>query len=322
MKFSWSSQKRPIIALAPMANITTLPFRSICREMGADITYTPMLSSNAIIHNPEKTLNIASFLESEQPVIVQIFGYSGDLIAKAANIAQNGLKCAGIDINMGCPAPKITGNECGSALLRDLNKSTKIIEKIRDKYNGQLSVKLRLGWDKFEVLDFVQGLEKIGIDAVTVHGRTAKQGYRGDANWKAINEIADSVQIPVIGNGDINTWKIAYQRLKNTSLAGVMIGRASLGNPWIFREIKDRKSSVIYCNELIRVINLQAKRYVDFIGEKQAMIELRKHLGWYIRGFDGAPEIRKRAVLINSYNDLTEILTMLESIHNARTSTN
>jgi len=314
MMFSWKSQDKPIIALAPMANITTMPFRSICGEMGADIVYTPMLSSNAIIHNPEKTLNIATFLPQEKPLILQIFGYDGDLLSRAANMAQKALEPAGIDINMGCPAPKITGNECGSALLRNLDKATRIIEKIRDNYKGPLSVKLRLGWDKYEILEFVQNLERIGIDAVAVHGRTTKQGYRGESDWKAINEIADSVGIPVIGNGDINSWEIVYQRLEDSPLAGIMIGRATLGNPWIFKEIKDRHNYAISMEERIRVLKLQTKRYVDFAGEQNAMLQMRKHLGWYIRGFDGASDIRKRAMLINSNKDLTEILTMLESI--------
>jgi len=314
MKFIWKSLTKPIIALAPMANITTMPFRSICGEMGADIVYTPMLSSNAIIHNSEKTLDIATFLPQEKPLILQIFGYDGDLLSRAANMAQRALEPAGIDINMGCPAPKITGNESGSALLRDLDKSTKIIEKIRNNYQGQLSVKLRLGWDKYEILEFVQKLERIGIDAVAVHGRTAKQGYRGESDWKAIDEVANSVQIPVIGNGDINSWKIASQRLDNTQLAGIMVGRATLGNPWIFKEIKDRNNYAISMEERIRVLKLQTKRYIDFAGEPNAMLQMRKLLGWYIRGFDGASDIRKRAMLINSNKDFIEILTMLESI--------
>jgi nifR3 family TIM-barrel protein len=311
MNFSWDSIKKPVFVLAPMANITTMPFRSICREMGADIVYTPMLSSNAIIHNPEKTLKIASFLSVEEPVIVQLFGYDGDLLAKAANIVQNALKPAGIDINLGCPAPKITGNECGSALLKDLEKAKSIIEIIRKEYRGELSVKLRLGWSEFDILDFTKNLEKIGVNAISIHGRTAKQGYRGKVNWQAINEIAKVVKISVIGNGDIKSWQEAYQKLENSKLAGIMIGRGALGNPWIFKEIKKKEDFHIDKDELTRVIKLQTERYIDFVGEKKAVLEMRKHLDWYIRGFEKAKEIRKEAMKATRYKDLLEVLEMI-----------
>ena len=313
MKFSWESIDRPIFVLAPMANITTLPFRSICREMGANIVYTPMISSNAVIHNPEKTLKIGSFLPQEQPVILQLFGYDGLLISKAANIVTKSLEPAGIDINLGCPAPKITGNECGSALLKDKSKAIETIKIVRDKFDGQLSVKIRLGWSSFDTLDFVKSLEGIGINAISVHGRTAKQGYTGEADWSAINQIAANIKIPVIGNGDVKTWELAYHKLENNNLRGVMIGRGSLGNPWIFKEIKNKENLELTTNELISTITLQANRYINFSGEAKAMKEMRKHLGWYIKGFSGALAIRKKAMLINNYNDLLEVLKMLKS---------
>ncbi len=313
MKFNWKSIKKPVFVLAPMANITTLPFRSICRDFGADIVYTPMLSSNAVIHNTEKTLKIGSFLPEEKPVIVQLFGYDGSLIAKAANLVNKTLEPAGIDINLGCPAPKITGNECGSALLKDTAKATEIIKIVRDQFDGQLSVKMRLGWALFDTLDFVKSLENIGIDALSVHGRTAKQGYKGESNWIAINQIADKTQLPVIGNGDVKSWEVAYNRLEKSRLVGVMIGRGALGNPWIFKEIRDRSKVVVTKGELVKIITFQANRYVDFSGERKAMQEMRKHLGWYIKDFPGALTIRKEAMQINTYNDLLEVLKMLES---------
>ena len=297
-----------------MANITTMPFRSICREMGADIVYTQMLSSNAIIHNPGKTLKIASFLPAEEPVILQIFGYDGNLMAEAAKVAQNALKCAGIDINMGCPAPKITGNECGSALLRDLTKSAKLIEKIRDNFDGELSVKLRLGWDKFEILDFVKTLEKIGINSISVHGRTAKQGYRGKSDWEAINRIVDSVSIPVIGNGDIDSSIVANKRLKDSNLAGIMIGRAALGNPWISRSIKENREIVPTKKEIAEVIMHQTKRSIDFIGEHQGVKEMRKHLCWYLNGFPGAKDLRKQAVQVETEEDIKQVCLSLRGL--------
>lgn len=322
MIFSWASIKKPVFVLAPMANITALPFRSICSDMGADIVYTPMLSSNAIIHNPKKTLNIVSFLKSENPVIVQIFGYDGAVIAEAANIVQRKLAPAGIDINLGCPAPKITGNACGSALLQNLPKTTEIMKKIRKGFSGELSVKIRLGWVEFDTLDFAKNLEILGFNALSVHGRTAKQGYRGVADWKAIYRIADKLTIPVMGNGDIASWQDAYGRLKGSNLAGVLIGRSALGNPWIFRAIKERKTINPNLDEIINIITLQANRSIDYVGEAQTMLEMRKHLGWYIRGFDGAQSIRKQAVTISTYKDLLAVMAMLESIKYVRKSSN
>ena len=166
MDFTWRNKKKQYVILAPMANITTFPFRSIIKEAGADIVFTPMISSNAILYNEEKTLKIALYKEFEQPVIVQLFGYDGEIIVQAAKIVSRSLKPAGIDINMGCPAPKITGNESGSALLKNYSRSLEIIKKVREGYKGQLSVKLRLGWEKKDVLPFVKKLE--GIDRKSV----------------------------------------------------------------------------------------------------------------------------------------------------------
>ncbi len=312
MSFSWSTIKKPIFALAPMANITTLPFRSICREMGADVVFTPMLSSNAIVYNPNETFKIAEFLETEQPVIVQIFGYDGDIIAQAAQMIDAKLHPAGIDINMGCPAPKITGNECGSGLLRDYEKALKIAETVRKAYKGPLSVKVRLGWREFDVLPFVQELERIGIDAVTVHGRTTKEGYSGSADWTKIEEIAEAVNIPVIGNGDITNQKSAWMRLEKSHLAGVMIGRGALGNPWIFRAIKEKQEYSPSTSEINEIIIRQAKLAVSSLGEEVAIRELRKHLGWYLKDFPGAKTIRTEAMKVGTLADVLEILDKIK----------
>jgi len=313
MTFKWSEIKKPVFVLAPMANITTMSFRSICKEMGADIVYTPMLASNAIVYNPNETLKIAEFLPAEQPVIVQLFGYDGDLIAKAANIVNDRIHPAGIDINMGCPAPKITGNECGSGLLRDYDKALEIAEHVRKNFRGQLSVKIRLGWRDNDVKEFAKRLAEIGIDAISIHGRTAKMGYSGKADWDAIYDIADSVSIPVIGNGDITTAAEAWDRLKDSNLAGVMIGRGVLGNPWIFQQIRHPELVSGSTNELKRVILDHTLRSIAYLGsEEQAIREMRKHYGWYLKGFPGAQELRKRAMLANTLKDIKRILSDLK----------
>ncbi len=313
MNFKWSEIEKPVFVLAPMANITTLPFRSICKEMGADIVFTPMLASNAIVYNPNETLKIAEFKPEEQPVIVQLFGYDGDLIAKAANIVNNRIHPAGIDINMGCPAPKITGNECGSALLRDYDKALEIAKHVRKNFDGQLSIKVRLGWLEKDVKHFVKQLEEIRIDAITIHGRTAKQGYSGMADWDKIYDIAKEISIPVIGNGDITTAEEAWGRLDNSNLAGVMIGRGALGNPWIFSHIRHPELVSGSTEELKRVILDQTLRTITYLGDEgQAIREMRKHYGWYLKGFPGAQELRKRAMQANTLADVQEILSALK----------
>lgn len=308
MMFKWSEISKPVFVLAPMANITTLPFRSICKEFGADIVFTPMLSSNAIVHNPSETLKIAEYLKSEQPVIVQLFGYSPDLMAQAAQIIEQELKPAGIDINMGCPAPKITGNECGSALLKDFDKALEIVRAVRESYRGQLSVKLRLGWDKNNIVELAKELENIGVDAISIHGRTTKQGYTGEANWAEIYKIAREISIPVIGNGDITTWEGAFDRTKN--LTGVMIGRATLEKPWIFQEIKERRTIEYSTKQLKELILRQTNLAIDYLGnETRAITEMRKFYGWYIKGFSGSKEIRKELMMISSKAELIKIIS-------------
>jgi tRNA-dihydrouridine synthase B len=314
--FTWKKIKKPFFVLAPMANVNNLPFMLLCKQMGADLVYSSMISSNAVVYNPEQTLEIVRFVPEEQPVIIQIFGYDAQIMTRAAREVSKKLKPAGIDLNLGCPAPKIVGNECGSALLRDLTKTLQLVKSIREGFEGQLSVKLRLGIKEFEVKEFCKELEAIGIDALTVHGRTAKQGYTGKANWDYIYEIADQLTIPVIGNGDISSWSQAYEKVEKGNLSGVMIGRASLGNPWIFKSIKDKASYSIEKDELIRVIRMHSALYAELVGEKKASREMRKHLAWYIKGFESASELRHMAVRVENLRDIEEIIGNINSLEN------
>jgi len=314
--FAWKKIEKPFFILAPMANVNNLPFMVLCREMGADIVYSAMISSNALIHNPTETLEIVKFLPKEQPVIIQLFGYNGGLMAEAANIVNEVLNPAGIDLNLGCPASKIVKNACGSALLEDLSKTLKLVKIIRDGFGGQLSVKLRLGIKEFEIKEFCRELENIGINALAIHGRTVKQGYTGKANWDNIYEIAEDLTIPVIGNGDISNWVEAFKRVEKGNLSGVMIGRAVLGNPWLFKNIKDKKSNVITKEELTRVIRRHTDLYIGFAGEKRASKEMRKHLAWYIKGFIGAVEIRNMAVKVKNLKDIEVVLNKINSLEN------
>jgi hypothetical protein len=165
-----------------MAEITTFPFRSICKEMGADIVFTPMISSDAVIHNLKHAIKVGEFKKIEQPVIIQIFGYNGEKILKAVQLIDQKVHPAGFDINMGCPATKITGNACGASLIKDPQRALDIAKTVRTGFSGQLSIKTRLGWDNFDILPLLHEFEKIGINAISIHGRTVKQGYSGKAD--------------------------------------------------------------------------------------------------------------------------------------------
>ena len=311
MKFYWSKLKKPVFCLAPMAEITTLPFRSICKQMGADIVFTPMISSDAVIHNLTHTLKLAQFKNFEQPIIIQIFGYDGKKILKAIQILDKKLHPAGFDINMGCPARKIINNNCGASLIRNINQAIEIVKIIRYNFSGQLSIKTRIGWDKFDILPLLKEFEAIGVNAVIIHGRTVKQEYSGKADWKAINCIAKELKIPVIGNGDIKNWQTAYLRSKGVS--GVMIGQGALGNPWIFQEIKKQKDIFISSQELAKIIRKQAKLSIQYLGKTQGIKEFRKHLGWYLKN-PKYKELRKQAVLVSDIQDIEKILEQLHKI--------
>jgi tRNA-dihydrouridine synthase B len=310
-KFKWSKIKKPVFVMAPMADITILPFRSVCKEMGADIVYTPMIVSDAVVHNPEHALKIAKFSEDEQPLIVQLCGYSGDVISKAIDIIHENIQPAGIDINLGCPSYKITKNLSGSALLKDFDTCKQVLSTVRKNYKGQLSVKLRTGWMKYDILDFAKDLENLGIDEITVHGRTSRQKYEGKADWDPIYELAENLNIPVIGNGDVTTWQTATARADKGDIAGVMIARGALGRPWIFREIKSKRDFNPTRKELADIIRLHTKRYVEYIGEERAIREMRKHLAWYIRDFEDASAIRQKAVQSLSTDDIEKVCLMV-----------
>lgn len=231
MSFSWKKIKKPIFILGPMAGISTQPLMKMCKHFGADVVFTPMVSSNAIMYNKKETLKIAQFSKYERPVIVQVFGYDSDIMTKAINIIHKELKPDGIDINLGCPAPKIIKSMSGSAFLKDYQKAIDFVTKIRQGYSGQLSVKTRLGYNKEDVLPFLFELEKIGIDCITIHGRTVVQKYTGHSNKEVIHNIANQLNMPVILNGDIDSWQLAKQEISKSKIKGVMLSRFAMQRP-------------------------------------------------------------------------------------------
>lgn len=288
--------------LAPMAGVTDLPFRLLCREQGSVLTVTEMVSAKGYLCAPENRRAVQALLAKspqEEPVALQLFGHEPDIMAEAAaRLAERGF--AAIDLNMGCPAPKITGGGDGSALLRDIPLAGRIIAAVRRAVALPLTVKMRTGWDEDQIVaaDFARMAESEGADAIAVHGRTRAQFYAGRADWTRIAEVKEAVGIPVIGNGDVVTAADALGMMRETGCDGVMIGRGALGNPWIFAQIRDmlRGGVSAEAGSAVRVETAvrHARMLMAWKGEAVAMREMRKHGAWYTRGLHGAVQARRK----------------------------
>ena len=305
--------KKNIIILAPMADYTNQPFSLLCREVaGKDfVIFREMVSAEAIVRGNEKTLKMCEVDKREHPVVIQIFGDKPASMAKAAKIIDAKFKPDGIDINMGCPVPKITQKtKAGAALMKHPGLAEEIILAIKnEKLNCPLSVKTRLGWnDENEILDFALRLQQAGIDAVTIHSRTKTQGYAGVANWNKIAEVKKILSIPVIANGDIKGADGIHRCLEITRADGVMIGRGALGNPWIL----ENKNKQIATGKLVKTILRHAELHLAHYGDR-GMVTLRKHLPWYLHGeratdIKDVKKIRAELVRVDTIDELRKIL--------------
>ena len=307
---------KPIIALAPMADYTDRPFGLLCREIsGRDfVIYREMVSSVAIARGNEKTLRMCELDRHEHPAVIQIFGDNPEVMAKSARVVVERFKPSGIDINMGCPVPKIAQKtKSGAALMRYPDLAAAIVEAIKkEKLGVPVSVKTRLGWSlDTDIFDFAKRLEQAGADLIAIHGRTKVQGYTGEANWHRIAEVKQKLNIPVIANGDIHSLADINKCLALTGADGVMIGRGALGNPWILGE----KNETITKDKLIKTILRHAELHMQHYGER-GMVTFRKHLVWYFHGdrpagISGIKKIRAELVRVNTLDELSAILASL-----------
>jgi len=308
------------IALGPMAGVTDLPFRKLCKEMGCGLMYTEMVSAKAILYNNKNTGELLRVDENERPIAVQLFGSDPDIMAEMAARIEEG-PYDFIDINMGCPVPKIVGNGEGSALMKNPKLAGDIVAAMVKKCKKPITVKIRKGFDdeNINAPEFAKVLEANGASAVAVHGRTREQYYTGNADWDIISKVKAAVNIPVIGNGDITAPVDAKKMIEQTGCDGVMIGRAARGNPWIFKEV----SHYLATGELIerptldevrKMILRHARMLVEYKGNFIGIREMRKHISWYISGYPHSAAIRNQVNMVESIEELEELINEKVSI--------
>ena len=304
------------IFLAPMAGISDMPFRILCKEKGAGLVYTEMISSKGMFYNDAKTKKIMAIAQKERPVAVQIFGSNPEIMG---NIAKEVSKEADIiDINMGCPAPKVVKNGEGSKLLLDLDLIDKITKAVVENSSVPVTIKIRLGWDREHIVatEVAKIAEKNGISAITVHGRTRSDFFTGDVDYEEIKKVKESVSIPVIGNGNIVDGKSAEEMFEKTGCDAIMIGRASNGNPWVFEQVmKYLEDKTLVPKPSKGEITSTILRHLDMLkeikGERTAVLEMRKQIAWYTKGFPGSSKIRNE---INKIEDFQELINKINEI--------
>lgn len=300
------------LILGPMAGVTNQAFRIICKEEGVGLLVTEMVSSYGIVYNDKKTIDLLKFDKREHPIAVQLFGDDPEIMGQAALYISNNTDYDIIDINFGCPAPKIAlKSKAGSCLLKYPNQLYEIVKSVVEKSSLPVTCKIRIGWDSNSIngVEIAKLIEKAGASCIFVHGRTRQQGYSGKADWEEIKKIKQAVKIPVVGNGDVVDYNSYEQMLKTTNVDGVMIARAAMGNPWIFSDIISKKTDTkkdkktVY-NTILRHYELLK----ELKGEYVALLEMRGHTCSYLKGFEEAKNIKSKIVKTKNEEEFLEVI--------------
>jgi nifR3 family TIM-barrel protein len=309
------------VVLAPLAGITNLPFRLICRREGASMAFTEMVSVNGLVRDGARTLALLKSSPEDRPLAIQLFGDSPADLARAAAMVEGYGNL--LDINMGCPVRKVVGTGAGSALLQEPLRIAAIVRAVRAATTLPLTIKIRSGWQSGDdvFLEVAKIAEAEGCDAVTLHPRSRSQMFSGQADWSQIRALKEAVTIPVLGSGDLFTGYDCLRMLRETGCDGIMIARGVLGNPWIFRQVRDLSdtghcASVTFAERadtIIRHLHL----FIEEFGEPVAVRELKKHIGWYAKGFPGASEIRRVANAAGSKADIVALSERIRTLSGA-----
>lgn len=307
------------LVIAPMAGVSNIAFRSICKQFGAGLVCAEMVSDKALYYDNGKTLNMTQVLEEEHPMSLQIFGHDIESMVYAAKLLDTQTQCDIIDINMGCPVNKVIKAHAGSALMREPEYARSLVKEIVQAVKKPVTVKFRSGFDSEHInaVMFAQYMEEAGASAICIHGRTRAQMYEGKADWKIIQQVKQAVSIPVIGNGDVRSVQDMQRMFDETGVDAVAIGRGVLGDPWLIRQCVhylktgEQLPEVSY-QDRFAIAREHAHRLIDLKGENVAMKEMRGHAAWYIKGLPGSHPVKERLARVSTYARFDEILTEYE----------